>query len=126
MCLLLNVIVVQKFDFSIVGEDVGAEFALVKCGVDGRNTHGRMVKLSQFALARRYTTTTTSQEYQSAIHIFRKRRKNIERQSEVFCTHVISSRLAFSIASRIIESVSNATSDRKSRKKRHNYCLTDH
>ena len=60
MCLLLNVIIIQKFDLSMVEEGIGAEFGLVKCGVAGRNAHGRMVKLSQFALARRYTTTTTS------------------------------------------------------------------
>lgn len=77
MSLLLDVIVVQKLDFSMAGKDFDADFALVKCGVDGRNTHGRMVKLSQFALARRYTTTTTSQAYRSAIQKFRKRLKNI-------------------------------------------------
>lgn len=76
MCLLLNIVILQKFDSSMVGEGIGAESGLVKCGVDVCNIHGRMVKLSQFALARRYTTTTTSQINRSANFIFRKRLKN--------------------------------------------------
>ena len=60
MCLLLDVIVLQEFGFFMVRVGIGAEVGAVVCGLDGRDTHGRIVKLPQFALARRYTTTTTS------------------------------------------------------------------